>query len=155
MRLLRRRGWQSTANLSKKIAVEKQKISRTLSDLQDALGREEKTVVELAAIAAFLQSIYNGIENILKLSLKAKGVVIRPSEKWHRDLIETCVSQGILSRALSDELDEYLAFRHFATYSYGFMLDEARLATLANNISGVYFRFISEIDAVLEVLPPD
>ena len=52
--------------LARKIAAERENIERTLEDLKEASERNEKTVIELAAMATFLHNIYNGIENILK-----------------------------------------------------------------------------------------
>jgi hypothetical protein len=60
------------ANLSKQILAEKENVEKALTNLKEAMAREEKSVVELAAIGTFLHNIYNGIENILKQILKAK-----------------------------------------------------------------------------------
>lgn len=46
--------------LFREVEAEKEHILGTLQASKEALGREEKTVVELAAIATFLQNAYNG-----------------------------------------------------------------------------------------------
>ncbi len=56
------------------------------------MEREEKTVIELAAIGTFLHNIYNGIENILKQIIVAKNVEMPMSGTWHKDLLNLLVS---------------------------------------------------------------
>ena len=132
-------------DLIRQIAAEKENVKRALGNLKDAMEREEKTVVELAAIATFINNIYNGIENILKQVLKAKGKEIPKSETWHKDLINLSVSNEIIPEKLSDSLYEYLAFRHFFVHAYGFMLEEAHLENLVENIPDIWSQFLSEI----------
>lgn len=52
-------------DITRQVAAEKENVEKALGNLRDAMGRREKSVVELAAIATFLHNIYNGIENIL------------------------------------------------------------------------------------------
>ncbi len=132
--------------LNRKIFAEEENIEIALGNLRDAMARKKKTVIELAAIATFLHNIYNGIENILKQTLKTKGVEIPESATWHKELLNLSVSQRIISEKLADQLYEYLAFRHFFVHAYGFMLDEAHLEVLANNISEIWLQFMKEIE---------
>ena len=53
---------------------------------------------------------------------------------------------GIIPEKLSDELYEYLTFRHFFIHAYGFMLEEMPLEDLANDIPEVWSRFMSAIE---------
>ena len=46
--------------LKDEILIEKEHISTTLESLKEALKRKEKSTIELAAIATFLQNTYNG-----------------------------------------------------------------------------------------------
>lgn len=132
-------------DLTRKIAAEKENVEKALDNLKDAMGRKERSTVELAAIATFLHNIYNGIENILKQVLKAKGTEIPKSETSHKDLLDLSVSNGIIPEKLSDQLYEYLTFRHFFVHAYGFMLEEMHLEDLANNIPDVWLQFLSAI----------
>ena len=136
-------------NLSRQILAEKENVEIALSNLKEAMEREEKSVIELAAIGTFLHNIYNGIENILKQTLKAKDVEIPKSDTWHKDLLNLSVSVGIISERLSDELYEYLTFRHFFVHAYGFSLEESPLEDLANNISKIWQEFIEKVENYL------
>ena len=138
--------------LFREVQAEKEHISDTLQALKEALGREKKTIVELAAIAAFLQDTYNGIENILKRILKFKGLSVPLSESWHRDLLDLSVDYQIISLELSRRLDEYRAFRHFFIHGYGIMLDKEKLMPLAENLPDLWKIFESEVDAFINSL---
>jgi len=133
-------------DITRQVAAEKENVEKALVNLRDAMGRREKSVVELAAIATFIHNIYNGIENILKQVLRARGTEIPKSDTWHKDLLNLSVSLGIIPEKLSDDLYEYLTFRHFFVHAYGFMLEEAHLENLANNITNVWLQFLSVIN---------
>lgn len=134
-------------DLTRKIAAEKENVEKALDNLKDAMGRKERSTVELAAIATFLHNIYNGIENILKQVLKTRGNEIPKSETSHKDLLDISVSNGIIPEKLSDQLYEYLTFRHFFVHAYGFMLEEIHLEDLANNIPDVWLQFLSAVES--------
>jgi len=139
-------------DLARRIAAEKENVERALSDLKDAMARKEKSTIELAAIATFLHNIYNGIENVLKQILKAKGTKLPKSETSHKNLLEISLSTGIIPEQLFDQLYEYLTFRHFFVHAYGFMLEEAHLENLANDIPGIWSEFVSAIERFRQTL---
>lgn len=138
--------------LLREISAEKERISNTLNALRETLERKEKTIVELAAIATFLQNIYNGMENILKRILKCKRIFIPISDSFHKDLLDLSVDNQIISFELSKKLDEYRAFRHFFIHGYGIMLDEERLIPLAENLPNLWKQFESELKVLVESL---
>ncbi len=137
------------AKLPKQILVEKDNVEKTLANLKEAMERSEISSVELAAIGTFLHNIYNGIENILKQTLRLKNVKIPTSDSWHKDLLNLSVSKGIISEELSNQLYEYLTFRHFFIHSYGFMLEESHLKGLSTDIYDIWPQFMSEISAAI------
>jgi len=57
---------------------------------------------------------------------------------------------GIISGGLSDELYEYLTFRHFFVHAYGFMLEETHLEDLSVNIPQIWSQFLSEVETFLK-----
>ena len=137
-------------SMPRQILAEIANVEASLRNLEDVYARQERTVVELAAIGVFLHNIYNGIENILKQTLKLKSIQIPRAENWHKDLLNLSVSNEVISESLSDELYEYLTFRHFFVHAYGFMLEEAPLEVLADNIPGIWQRFMADIGSSLQ-----
>jgi uncharacterized protein YutE (UPF0331/DUF86 family) len=134
------------ADLTRKVLAEKEYVTVALSNLKDVMAQKDKSIVELAAAATFLHNIYNGMENILKQVLNAKKVEIPRSRTKHKELLDVSVSEGVIPQGLCDELYEYLTFRHFFVHSYGFMLEESHLQTLAENIPNVWSQFIKAIE---------
>jgi uncharacterized protein YutE (UPF0331/DUF86 family) len=114
------------------------------------MGREGRSVVELAAIGTFLHNVYNGIENILKQILAERGVEVPRSASWHKDLLARSASEGIISEGLAGELYRYLTFRHFFVHGYGFLLEAPHVEGLANGIYKVWARFNEETETSLE-----
>lgn len=87
-------------------------IDNTIDLLNKALGREEITQIEPAAIGAFIQDIYNGIENILKIILVSRDIRIIKDERWHKELLLTSINEDIIPKDQLDNLSDYLGFRH-------------------------------------------
>lgn len=132
--------------LQKQILAEKENVEIALENLRLTKSRKEKTVIELAAMGTFLHNIYNGIENILKRVVVAKNVEIPTSVTWHKDLLNLSLSIGMISEKTCDDLYKYLTFRHFFIHAYGFMLEEAYMEDLMNDIPDVWSRFLREIE---------
>ena len=137
------------AEFSLEILAEKENVEQALKNLSEAMKRPDKTVIELAAAGTFLHNFYSGLENIMKQSLIIKGIKIEKSTNWHKDLLNKASDTRIISAELSDELYEYLAFRHFFVHSYGFKLEEKFLRELADKASKIADRFFNEIKKAL------
>jgi len=135
--------------LTQEVQAEKEHILGTLRVLEKVLDREEKTIIELSAIATFLQDTYNGMENILKRILKSKGIPVPRTGSSHKDLLNTAVDNQIISYELSRRMDEYRAFRHFFVHGYGIMLDEEKLMPLAKGLPGLWGNFEHEVNAFI------
>jgi hypothetical protein len=136
--------------LRKQIRAEEENVEIALNNLKYTVEREEKTVIELAAIGTFLHNIYNGTENILKQIIVTKNVEVPRSDTWHKDLLNLSISMGIISEGLSDELYKYLTFRHFFVHAYGFMLEEPHLEDLVDDIPKIWSQFLSETENYLK-----
>ena len=136
--------------LRRQIRAEEENVEIALGNLKQTIKREERTVIELAAIGTFLHNIYNGVENILKQIIVAKGSELPMSGTWHKDLLNLSASMGIVSEELSDELYRYLTFRHFFVHAYGFMIEETHLKDLVNDIPEIWSQFLSETENYLK-----
>ncbi|MFH1847006.1 MAG: hypothetical protein ABH869_05560 [Candidatus Omnitrophota bacterium] len=130
--------------LGREIEIEKEFIKKTLKLLNKAMARKRKTEIELTAIGAFLHDIYNGMENIIKRTLKAKGIRIKDTGSFHKDLLDRAVEEKIVSQTLSERLDEYRGFRHFFVHGYGLNLRKDELISLAKGILTIWKDFEKE-----------
>jgi uncharacterized protein YutE (UPF0331/DUF86 family) len=134
------------ADLSEKLDAEKEGVERFLWDLEDVLSREEYSPVEAAAVAAFLQRIYCGIENMLSYLLEDAKASPQKGINRHRDLLNAAASKGIVTEWLASELSEYLAFRQFFAHGRGYVPQEAPIKHMAGNMSSVWTEFYKQAE---------
>ena len=95
--------------------------------------------IEMSAAAMMLHSFYNGIENMLILIFKHYNEDFPKGNKWHRELLDKAFLSNenrkqIFKDKLQKMLDEYLKFRHFVRYAYGFQLEWERMESLISGI---------------------
>lgn len=138
------------SELPEEIFAEKEHIEKTLEVMREALERKRKTFVELTAVASSLHHCYSGMENIIKRMLKSRKIMIPSSPSSHKDLLILAAAEGFVSDDLLNKLDKFRGFRHFYVHGYGIMLDKNALLPLANELPGVWRRFLAEIDIFLQ-----
>ena len=127
--------------------AEFENIQAVLDELS-AVVRPQKTdytIVELAAIAAFLHNIYNGIENILKRILYYKDMKLKTDATWHKELLKAANETGIISSDLYQTLSGYLSFRHFFVHAYSFTLRWEEIKPLAERIDDTLRTFKASV----------
>lgn len=78
-----------------------------------------------------------------------KNISIPNTPTWHKDLLNLAIKNKFITKEKSEKIGKYLFYRHFFTHSYGFLLDEAKLKPLLDNISTIYSEFKEEIDNYL------
>lgn len=138
--------------LKKYCEAEFENIETVMSDLSSVVKEKvfEYSTTELAAIATFLHNIYNGTENILKRVLISKGLDIRKTLTWHRDLLKTAHENGVINDDLYGTLSEYLAFRHFFVHAYSFNLNWEALRPLVDNLQDTQKMFRASLISYLK-----
>jgi phosphopantothenate synthetase len=65
----------SMVSVIDKIAAEHENIIKVLDEIRKASKREEMEMVVLVGIGAYINNVYNGIENILKQILLSRNIV--------------------------------------------------------------------------------
>ncbi len=87
-------------DFARTIEAEKENVEKALDNITLVMERQDKSIIELAAIATFLHNVYNGIENILKQILKSENTKIFKTATWHKDIIKISISKGIIPEEL-------------------------------------------------------
>ncbi len=133
------------ASLKERIESEYEAIERAVNTLPpvDCLGG--LSVLELAGVAALLHNFYNGIENVLKQVLQAKGLPIPAGPAWHRDLLTVATEEKVVSESTAEELRPFLAFRHFFSHAYALDLNPQRMKALVADARNVFNAVIRDI----------
>ena len=106
-------------------------------------------MLELAGVAALLHNFYNGIENVLKCVVQDLALDLPEGESWHRDLVNLAASEGLIAESTTEELRQYLAFRHFFVHAYALDLLPERLEPLSNRASLVFKTFRRDIEKTI------
>ena len=137
------------ASVKEKVFAEMENIIKVFMELEKVKDRPNKELVFLVGIGGYLQSIYTGMESILKQLLFHKNISIPDTPTWHKDLLNLAVEHSFITKETADRMGKYLFFRHFFTHAYGFLIDEEKLKPLWDNISDIYSEFKREIDMYL------
>lgn len=109
------------------------------------------TFIELNALAMFLHSFYNGLENIFKLIAKKLDEKIPSGERWHIELLEQMSKpvgkrqQLILTNDTYERLKEYLGFRHFSRNAYSFDINWELMKDLIYDFEEVKINTLKEL----------
>lgn len=113
--------------------------------------------VEMAALASFLHSFYNGVENISKrVAVHLDGGPPR-GETWHSLLLDSVAraSEGrpaVISEKLCKTLRDYLDFRHFFRHAYLFQLKWERMAPLVHAADDTFRQLEQELERFLSAI---
>jgi len=138
------------ANLKEKVQVELDNIEKVLAELPESSKLSELSILELAGSATLLHSFYNGMENILKQICLSKEIPLPSGASWHRDLVSSTQKEGIISSSLTNNIQPYLAFRHFLNHSYALDLYADRMEPLVSNAKDVYQSFKENIENAIK-----
>jgi len=98
---------------------------------------------DLMACAAYLHHFYTEIESMLERISKVIDGGAQTSGDYHRELLYSMataipgIRPAILSKELSEELDEYRRFRHMFRHAYGAELRWGKMKLMAQEISSI------------------
>ncbi len=127
------------------ILAETQNITKTLDLLEGLLALPAWDAYQTIASGTPLQSVYLGIENILRCQLRQRGIEVPRTESWHKDLLEHSVEARLVDSAEYPLFRNLLLFRHRHMHGYGHMLDTVRLRELAEASVSVCRCYVSRV----------
>ena len=138
------------AKVHEQVEAEFENVERTLAEVPDHESLPNLSKLELAGLAALIHNFYSGIENIIKQLVTAAGEKLPDGSSWHQDLINTAMSNDIISKSTAKKLRQYLAFRHFFSHGYSFELDPKRMSNLVKDIRAIFDCFKDEISKAID-----
>ena len=132
------------ANYHKNIEAELEQVARAIAKLPPG-SLSELSELELSGVGGIFQSIYNGIENILKQLFLAHGKSLPEAPQWHQQIIRQAVQHGFISEDTADGLIPYLTFRHLYRNAYVLDLRPDRMQVLLDEINQTFRKFQKDI----------
>ncbi len=143
------------------VMIEAKMLAEALPTLQASNSVRALRHIEIAGLAATIETIFTGCERIMVMIAKAvDGEAVASSEGWHATLIKRLanpypeVRRAILSDECRQELDRFRSFRHRVRNSYGMALDDeivlgraAEVARMLDLFHQDTSRFLAERDA--------
>ncbi|RZN44070.1 MAG: hypothetical protein EF813_00210 [Methanosarcinales archaeon] len=132
-------------SVEEKVRAEMENITTVLTEIEKVKDMPQKELVVLVGLGAYLQSVYTGMENILKQLLVYEKIPVPNTPTWHKDLLNLAVEHNLVTGETTDKMGKYLFFRHFFAHSYGFLLDETKLEPLMDDIFNTYSKFKKEV----------
>jgi len=136
-------------SIQEKIRAEMENITTVLTELERVKDEPHKEPAVIVGWGGISPKYIHGDGKHFEQLLLYNKIPIPNTPTWHKDLLNLSVEHRLITGETADKMGKYLFFRHFFTHAYGFLLDEAKLNPLMNNISDVYSEFKCEIDGNL------
>lgn len=114
--------------------------------------RAEYSLIEQAAIGAFMMNIYTGIEKVLKQMLLYDKLDVHDSPEWHEKVLRKSGEIGILPPELQPVLARFLSFRNFFIYNYTFNIKWEDMKLLVEAVREMNTKLRSEIEEYLQTI---
>jgi uncharacterized protein YutE (UPF0331/DUF86 family) len=133
------------------MADDRQKIEAEFEQIEQAIAKlpseslSTLSELELSGVGGILQSIYNGVENILKQLFFAAGKQVPDDPQWHQEILRRAVRHGFISEQTLHRLVPYLTFRHLYRNTYVLDLRPDRMQVLLDDIDEMFNEFKQDI----------
>lgn len=124
-------------------------------DLLDESRQRPPQGTDLGALAAFLHSLYSGLENLFRrIAIELDGGVPTGGD-WHRRLLAAMTTATenrppVISDELHGRLLEYLDFRHLFRNLYVYRLQWERMEDLVLHADGTWGDLTNELTRFTE-----
>ncbi len=83
-------------SIDEKVRAEMENITTVLTEIEKVKDMPQKELVVLVGLGAYLQSVYTGMENILKQLLLYKKIPVPNTPTWHKDLLNLAVEHNLV-----------------------------------------------------------
>lgn len=132
-------------------------LERVAQEMEALLGTcaQPPTRTELRAMASILHEFYNGVERIFQRIATHLEEGVPRGEYWHVDLLNQMAEEqrgirpAVLDEPLRARLREYMDFRHFFRYAYGYTLEWVKMRPLAEGMPGTLEALRAQLIAFL------
>ena len=132
--------------LKEEIELELAQLQRLMNDFAELRKKVKNTdpdTIELVALAGFLHTFYNGVENIFKRIVVQRDKEASHGAFWHSQLLERMAQASanhspVISEEMRDLLRQYLNFRHVFRHAYSFELQWRKMAPLVSESSSAF-----------------
>lgn len=142
-------------NEIRRIGIEIEAVGRKIKRLESENDSENRDS-HLTAIAAILQSIYNGYERVLEILIKAIDGDLPTARDYHIALLRRAVSPiadirpSILNQKTFEILDDIRKYRHVFRNIYHYQLKPGKVRLLAEMGISAYNLFKIDIEEFLK-----
>ncbi len=143
---------ESLLVLKAEIEKELRDLERLAAEMSEVLRQPSPTFLETRAAGSILHDFYSGIEKIFRRIALRVDRDIPSGDDWHTVLLKRMgipvdgIRPPVISEGLTDQLGEYLRFRHLFRNIYGFELRWERCKILGMMMDKVLRAFKKEIE---------
>jgi hypothetical protein len=147
-------------DLSEFIYIECENIEKTINEiniLNNNVFNKSPSNIEIAAMAFFLSSVYNGFENIFKRICNFNNISLPKGEFYHIELMNLFYNSQntelpvLITEEMVPQIRELRKFRHVARQGYVTHLDWERIKPIAVVIEKTYHEFKKHLDNYIEI----
>lgn len=139
--------------LAAEVREELERISKLMKEYREFIHKYSKhgDMHLMRVNASYMADFYMGVEKIFSTLIEELNGGTPKGEAWHKRLLLAMtlevkgVRPAVISKALYENLVQFLGFRHVVRQAYGFQLDEVKLHNLEKIFEKTWRRFSSEI----------